>query len=511
MGIHTGEADRIGGRFRGLAVHRAARIGAAAHGGQVLVSESTKALSDDSELDYSFRDVGVHRLKDFDRPVRLFQLELAGLRSTFPPPRTGTEPSVRTPQRRGALGVVVAALAVATVAAVTAVLLTRDDAKTLSALAPNSIGGIDPDHNALVDSVSVGVRPTGVATGEGSVWVVNAGDSTVSRVDPESRTVAKTASVPSVQASLAAGEGGVWASAAPRAGTLLAGSAAVAWNALRLDPAYLVEVARALVAPTGLLTKPASVAVGLGSVWAAAGDRLVMIDPDTNRVRDAVAINGSVALAVGHGAVWNLVPGGASASFGGAAVSAPLQRIDPATRAVTASIPVAGDAIAIAAGADTIWVGTQTGRLISVDPETGVVAATIDAGKSVSGVAADGEGVWVANGGETTVRRIDPGTNEVVATIDLGQRPDQIAVGEGGCLGLGVLTACRYTRRPLMAVPKRKTSKSRRDKRRAQHALEAPRVNTCPTCGQPKRPHRVCPTCKTYRGREIEPLRTPAA
>jgi large subunit ribosomal protein L32 len=61
-----------------------------------------------------------------------------------------------------------------------------------------------------------------------------------------------------------------------------------------------------------------------------------------------------------------------------------------------------------------------------------------------------------------------------------------------------------------MAVPKRKTSKARRDKRRAQHALAAPRVNTCPTCGQPKRAHHVCPTCKTYKGREIEPLESPA-
>jgi large subunit ribosomal protein L32 len=61
-----------------------------------------------------------------------------------------------------------------------------------------------------------------------------------------------------------------------------------------------------------------------------------------------------------------------------------------------------------------------------------------------------------------------------------------------------------------MAVPKKKTSKSRRDKRRAQHGIEAPRVNVCPQCGQPKRPHRVCPTCKTYKGREIEPLRAPA-
>jgi large subunit ribosomal protein L32 len=64
--------------------------------------------------------------------------------------------------------------------------------------------------------------------------------------------------------------------------------------------------------------------------------------------------------------------------------------------------------------------------------------------------------------------------------------------------------------RPLMAVPKRKTSKSRRDKRRATHALEAPRVNTCPQCGSPKRAHRICPTCGTYKGREVEPLRLQA-
>lgn len=67
-----------------------------------------------------------------------------------------------------------------------------------------------------------------------------------------------------------------------------------------------------------------------------------------------------------------------------------------------------------------------------------------------------------------------------------------------------------YDSRPPMAVPKRKTSKSRRDKRRAQHGIDAPRPNVCPTCGSPKQPHRMCPSCKTYRGREIQPLRTPA-
>ena len=61
-----------------------------------------------------------------------------------------------------------------------------------------------------------------------------------------------------------------------------------------------------------------------------------------------------------------------------------------------------------------------------------------------------------------------------------------------------------------MAVPKRKTSKSRRDKRRAQHGISIPRVQVCPTCKQPKRPHRVCPNCKTYKGRDVEPLRVQA-
>ncbi len=61
-----------------------------------------------------------------------------------------------------------------------------------------------------------------------------------------------------------------------------------------------------------------------------------------------------------------------------------------------------------------------------------------------------------------------------------------------------------------MAVPKRKTSKTRRDKRRAQHGVETPRLNVCPVCHQPKCPHRVCPNCKQYRGREVDPLRVEA-
>ena len=54
-----------------------------------------------------------------------------------------------------------------------------------------------------------------------------------------------------------------------------------------------------------------------------------------------------------------------------------------------------------------------------------------------------------------------------------------------------------------MAVPKRRTSRAKRDKRRAHDALGPSPRSTCPQCGEPKLPHRVCGSCGTYRGREL--------
>ena len=54
-----------------------------------------------------------------------------------------------------------------------------------------------------------------------------------------------------------------------------------------------------------------------------------------------------------------------------------------------------------------------------------------------------------------------------------------------------------------MAVPKKKSSKTRGRKRRTHWKVKKPGSSTCPSCGQPKLPHRVCPHCGTYNGREI--------
>ncbi|MGH2676418.1 MAG: adenylate/guanylate cyclase domain-containing protein, partial [Actinomycetota bacterium] len=89
MGLHTGEGTVMGDGYIGLDVHRAARIGDAAHGGQVLLSGATEPLIQRSLPDgVGLLDLGEHRLKDLPHPERLFQLSIEGLPADFPPPRS---------------------------------------------------------------------------------------------------------------------------------------------------------------------------------------------------------------------------------------------------------------------------------------------------------------------------------------------------------------------------------------------------------------------------------------
>src|SRR5512132_473878 len=86
IGVHTGEAEVRRDDYVGLDVHRAARICAAGHGGQVLISGSTRELvAGELPGDVALRDLGQYRLKDLDRPEHLFQLVVGDLPADFPP------------------------------------------------------------------------------------------------------------------------------------------------------------------------------------------------------------------------------------------------------------------------------------------------------------------------------------------------------------------------------------------------------------------------------------------
>jgi class 3 adenylate cyclase len=164
MGLHTGQAFAHGGRYTGLAVHRAARIGAAGHGGQILLSQATQTLLEDEEedLDVSLDDLGEQRLKDLDRPVRLYQVSAGGLPSSFPPVRgdaalaQAAEAAIAPPIWRRPLAVAAAAAAVALAVALTLVVVLGGRSGGLGAVQPNHVGVIDVRTNKVTAEIPGG-------------------------------------------------------------------------------------------------------------------------------------------------------------------------------------------------------------------------------------------------------------------------------------------------------------------------------------------------------------------
>jgi YVTN family beta-propeller protein len=416
MGIHTGRAIATDGRYTGLAVHRAARIGAAGHGGQVLVSQATQTLLEDEEeeLEIALRDLGEQRLKDLDRPVRLYQIAAPGLPTEFPPPRSeaelaaAAEAAVSAPapfySRPFVLGAVAVALAAIVVAGL---LIARSGGGGLSAVKPNHVGIIDPSANEIVGEVPVGVRPGPIAATPAVLWVGNLDDRTLTRVDTRQRTAVATLPLGgATPTGIAVGANAVW----------------VAHGFLgqlsRVEPEFN-EVGEP-IAVAGRTTY-GSVAIGEGSVWAVYGDSvLARIDPATGRVAgSALAGSAPADLVFADGDLWVVNSGDAT-----------VDRFNPSTfdEGPLRSISVGARPTAIAFGEGALWVAnTGDDRVTRIDPDSGATD-TIRVGDGPTDVAVGAGAVWVANLNGRTVSRIDPATDEVVATIELGNAPAGVTV-----------------------------------------------------------------------------------
>jgi predicted ATPase/class 3 adenylate cyclase len=135
IGLHSGVAQVEGDRYVGLDVHRAARIAAAGHGGQILLSAATAELvRHDLSDGVSLRDLGTHRLKDLQQAERVYQLVLSNLPSDFPPLKAvNARPHNLPVQTTSLLG------REREVAAVCA-LLRRDDVRLVTLTGPAGIG-----------------------------------------------------------------------------------------------------------------------------------------------------------------------------------------------------------------------------------------------------------------------------------------------------------------------------------------------------------------------------------
>jgi YVTN family beta-propeller protein len=409
MGLHTGEPNVGEQRYTGFGVHRAARISAAGHGGQVLLSNATRELvEDDLPEGVAIRDLGTYQLKDVDRPEHLFQLAVEGLPSEFPPLNA---PKVAEPhplRRRAILLSALAGVIAAAVAIPIFALGQGGSGGSIDAAAGNSVGFVDGGSNRLLAGVGVGRTPTHMALGDGALWVTNADDGTVSRIDPRTRTVVQTIPVGSSPNGITTGNGAVWvANSLDR-------------SVSRIDPGTNTVVQ---TIPVGNF--PVGIVYGAGSIWVAntGDDTITRIDASSGTPTKTLPV-AATELSFGAGSLW------ASQQTAGR-----VARIDPATGGVVQTVPVGNGPAGLAFGSGAVWVANSLDGTVSrIDPVTNSVAATIPAGNGPRDVAVDARGVWVSNQFDGTLARIDPRQNQVVRRISVGNRPQAVAVSGGDVL-----------------------------------------------------------------------------
>jgi alpha-glucoside transport system substrate-binding protein len=170
MGLHSGEPRATGERYVGFGVHRAARIGAVGHGGQILVSNATRELvEDDLPPGTRLLELGAYALKDLDRPERLFQVVAPGLRHEFPPLKARR---VGGPHPRRRLALVLASV-IAAIAAAAAYWRTTSGSAPIGTT-ENPITVMTPwyegdvEHKAFREAVATFEQTTGLAVDVGS-------------------------------------------------------------------------------------------------------------------------------------------------------------------------------------------------------------------------------------------------------------------------------------------------------------------------------------------------------
>ena len=430
IGIHTGQAVPANGRYTGLAVHRAARICSAGHGGQVLVSQATQSLLEDEEdgdLGVGMLDLGDQRLKDIERPVRLYQVTAPGLPTDFPPPRGEAPPTdaleaTMAPPVWRRKPVIAASLVLLAVIAGAALLLTlRDSEGGLSGVRPNHVGIIDPRKNEFVDEIQVGIRPGPVAFGDGAVWIGNLDERerTLTKIDASRRAPAGTFPLDNQTPSgVAVGAGSVWVAHGPL-GKLSA-----------VDPEFGQVTKTIDVAGSALGSVNGAVTVGVGAVWAVYGDStLARIDSTEVKVTGRTSTDGSApaGVVVAGGYVWVVNTD-----------SSTVQRFQPETfeqGPLGTPTGVGLRPTAIAAGENAVWVAnTGSDTVTRIELRTAGAAPTteqIRVGDAPVALAVGAGAVWVANAGDRTVSRIDVAKGEVVKTIRVGNAPFGVAFGDG--------------------------------------------------------------------------------
>ena len=360
-------------------------------------------------------------LRDLEAAILRQDEALSVARSVPAEPEPEQPPSSGRFSRRAVIAACIAGFAA--VALGTGLAVLRSGSGSAAQIEPGSVGVVDPVTREVVADVPLGFSSHLIATGEGSVWVVDPkgarSPGSIRRRTPSSRR--RVAFLPT-------GSRSGWPSAKGRSGSRStkacpqrARGRAGARRPAATDPPRHQSGRR-------LLPRRASVelAVGAGAVWALerARGQLTRIDPDTGRRKPlADGLGASSSIAVDGDAVWLGGPEGVrklDSRTGQELGSALVGRVPESTKS------------SIAVGREAVWfVGESSARLWSIDPRSVSTVGSEPIVVSPSAVAVDADGaVWVASGAAASLSRLEPSTN-AVETLETGVTAHGLVAGFG--------------------------------------------------------------------------------
>ena len=327
-------------------------------------------------------------------------------------------------------------------AALAGFFLTHGDGGVAAEPGADQLLRIDPAANRVTLSTAVGRQTSGIALGDGKVWVSSFADGNVRRFDPKTKKLLQLST------------GGSPTSIARRPGLV------VAANGPQHNLAFIDEASGQVTfvdslprAGNGVL----DVAATRYAVWFAdPGARVVGTDPSADQRRIGIP-PGHPGLISSYKSFDGIAADGNSVWVAGE--DGVLWRLDARAGQIVGKVALGFVPRSIASGEGAVWVTSLLGDTVTrIDPATNRVAATIRAGNGVAGIAAGGGAVWVANALDGTVTRIDPATNRVVARIPVEGVPGAVAADDNGVwvtarkrpagpapgqIGVGVLSDCR--------------------------------------------------------------------
>lgn len=410
-GIHTGETEMIGRKIGGIAVHIAARVVAAAAADQVFVSSTVRDLVSGSGLE--FVDAGVHELKGVPGEWRLFALvreahvDAAG--DTTSEASAVARRQVDDPATRRispvwvALGAI-AILAMLGVVAYAAGLFGTAPAAPRLAPGPNTLVVINRSTGEISDVLETPAGPIAIQIDGAHAWIASLDAGIVSSRSVSGTDAGRTTGRVGRPTGLAIGNGTLWvADAFDKTLTLV--------DSTSTDIIDSVQnvMARDLV-------------YGFESLWATddISDRILRIDRSSGAIAQTLELTpGSFprGIAAGLDAIWVTNAGTSTVS-----------RVDPATvTAAFGPISLRYVPDAVAAGTD-VWVTSRASdSLLRIDTQGNSVSATIQVGDQPTSIALDGQDVWVGVAGPKQVWHLTrDGTP--VHQIDVGGVPTDIAI-----------------------------------------------------------------------------------